>query len=71
MFLAQIVKELGPSNLTTGFILAILYVVGAIGHSADKIAKRKPMASGQRPGERTDGAKRIGSPVKPWKPAIS
>jgi hypothetical protein len=29
------------------------------------------MAGGQQPGERTGGARQIGSPVELWKPAIS
>jgi hypothetical protein len=29
------------------------------------------MAGGQQAGERTSGARQIGSSVKPWKPAIS
>jgi hypothetical protein len=29
------------------------------------------MAGGQQTGERTGGARQIGSPVKLWKPAIS
>jgi hypothetical protein len=40
------------------------------GDPADEIVRRKPMA-GLEAGERTDGARQIGSPVKPWKPAIS
>jgi hypothetical protein len=31
MFLAQIVKELGPSNLMNGFISAIPDVLGTVG----------------------------------------
>jgi hypothetical protein len=41
------------------------------GDPADEIVRRKPMAGGLEAGERTDGARQIGSPVKPWKPAIS
>jgi hypothetical protein len=31
MFLAQIVKKLGPSNPMTGFVSAMPYVLGTIG----------------------------------------
>jgi hypothetical protein len=41
------------------------------GYSADEIARRKQTAGSQQPGERTGGARQIGSPVELWKPAIS
>jgi hypothetical protein len=46
MFLARIVKELGPSNLMTGFISAIPYVLGAVGMIvreclADRMSERR------------------------------
>jgi hypothetical protein len=41
------------------------------GDTADEIVRRKPMSDAHWAGERTGGARQIGSPVKPWKPAIS
>ena len=41
------------------------------GDPADEIVRRKPMSDAHWAGERTGGARQIGSPVKPWKPAIS
>jgi hypothetical protein len=41
------------------------------GDPADEIVRRKPMGGGQQAGERTGGARKIGSPVKLWKPVIS
>ena len=46
MFLAQIVKELGLSNLMTGFASAIPYIIGTIGivvwgHISDRMGERR------------------------------
>jgi ACS family tartrate transporter-like MFS transporter len=46
MFLAQIVKELGLSNLMTGFASAIPYVIGTLGmivwgHVTDRMGERR------------------------------
>jgi hypothetical protein len=43
MFLAQIVKELGPSNLMNGFISAIPYVLGVIAweYLGDRMGERR------------------------------
>jgi MFS transporter, ACS family, tartrate transporter len=46
MFLAQIVKELGPSNLMNGFISAIPYVLGTVGviaweYLGDRMGERR------------------------------
>ena len=47
MFPARIVKELDPSNLMTGFISEIPYVVGTVGmilweYLANRMGERRP-----------------------------